>query len=71
MESFKDKDLLSFDTSSWDSFNSSLLHSNSAMVKRWLLSKVVRELLASRYSLSRLFQESRSFRISSCRWENP
>jgi hypothetical protein len=62
MESFEDKDLLSFDTS--------LLRSNSAMVKRWLLSKVVRELLASWYSLSKMSRESRSLCISSCGWES-
>jgi hypothetical protein len=70
MESFEDKDLLSFDTSSWDSFNSSLLRSNSVMVNRWLVSKVVRELLASRYSLPKLSRESRSLYISSYGWES-
>jgi hypothetical protein len=35
------------------------------MVKRWLLSSIVRELLASRYSLSRLSQEAASARFSS------
>jgi hypothetical protein len=53
-ESFEDKDLLSFDTSSWETLNSSLWHSSSVMVKRWLLTKVVMELLASQYSLPKL-----------------
>jgi hypothetical protein len=35
------------------------------MVKRWLLSKIVKELLASRYSLSRLSREATSARFSS------
>jgi hypothetical protein len=39
-------------------------------VKRWLLSKMVRELLASRYNLSRLSREAASTRFSSCRQES-
>jgi hypothetical protein len=35
------------------------------MVKRWLLSRMVKELLASRYSLSRLSREATSARFSS------
>jgi hypothetical protein len=35
------------------------------MVKRWLLSKMVKELLASRYSLSRLSREATSAHFSS------
>jgi hypothetical protein len=35
------------------------------MVKRWLLSNMVKELLASQYSLSRLSQEATSARFSS------
>jgi hypothetical protein len=34
-------------------------------VKRWLLSKIVKELLASRYNLSRLSREAASARLSS------
>jgi hypothetical protein len=34
-------------------------------VKRWLLSNMVRELLVSRYSLSRLSREGASARVSS------
>jgi hypothetical protein len=37
------------------------------MVKRWLLSRMVKELLASRYSLSRLLREETSARFSSCK----
>jgi hypothetical protein len=35
------------------------------MVKRWLLSKMVKELLVSRYSLSKLSREATSARFSS------
>jgi hypothetical protein len=35
------------------------------MVKRWLLSRMVKELLASRYNLSRLSREATSARFSS------
>jgi hypothetical protein len=35
------------------------------MVKRWLLSRMVKELLVSRYSLSRLSLEATSARFSS------
>jgi hypothetical protein len=42
----------------------------STMVKRWLLSKMVIELLASRYNLSRLSREAASARFSSCRQES-
>jgi hypothetical protein len=35
------------------------------MVKRWLLSKIVKELLASRYNLSRLSREAASVLFSS------
>jgi hypothetical protein len=34
-------------------------------VKQWLLSKIVKELLASRYNLSRLSREAASARLSS------
>jgi hypothetical protein len=37
------------------------------MVKRWLLSKMVREVLASRYNLSRLSREAASALFSSYR----
>jgi hypothetical protein len=37
----------------------------SDMVKRWILSRMVKELLASRYSLSRLSQEATRARFSS------
>jgi hypothetical protein len=37
------------------------------MVKQWLLSRMVKELLASRYSLSRLSREATSARFSSCK----
>jgi hypothetical protein len=40
------------------------------MVKRWLLSKIVKELLASRYNLSRLSREAARARFSSCRQES-
>jgi hypothetical protein len=36
------------------------------MVKRWLLSRMVKELLASRYSLSRLSWEATSVCFSYC-----
>jgi hypothetical protein len=36
-------------------------------VKRWLLSRMVKELLASRYNLSRLSREATSARFSSCK----
>jgi hypothetical protein len=39
------------------------------MVKRWILSKMVKELLASRYSLSRLSQEATSAHVSSYKQE--
>jgi hypothetical protein len=39
------------------------------MVKRWLLSKIVKELLASRYNLSRLSREAASARFSSYKQE--
>jgi hypothetical protein len=35
------------------------------MVKRWLLSKIVKELLAPQYNLSRLSREAASGRFSS------
>jgi hypothetical protein len=38
-------------------------------VKRWLLSKIVKELLASRYNLSRLSREAASARFSSYKQE--
>jgi hypothetical protein len=37
------------------------------MVKQWLLSRMVKELLASRYSLSRLSREATSVCFSSCK----
>jgi hypothetical protein len=39
-------------------------------VKRWLLSKIVKELLASRYNLSRLSREAASTHFSSYRQES-
>jgi hypothetical protein len=78
VESLEDRDLLSADTSSWDSFSSFLLRSSSSMVNWWLLSKVVRELEVSLYNLSRLFRETSSvwfsalsLCISSRGWGNP
>jgi hypothetical protein len=37
------------------------------MVKQWLLSRMVKELLASRYNLSRLSREATSAHFSSCK----
>jgi hypothetical protein len=37
------------------------------MVKRWLLSRMVKELLASQYNLSRLSREATSVCFSSCK----
>jgi hypothetical protein len=37
------------------------------MVKRWLLSRMVKELLASRYNMSRLSREATSVHFSSCK----
>jgi hypothetical protein len=39
------------------------------MVKRWLLSKIFKELLASRYNLSRLSREAASAHFSSYKQE--
>jgi hypothetical protein len=65
MESLLDTNYLSRRISSWDTCSSWRWWSRSVMVKRWLLSKMVRELLASRYNLSRLSQEAASARFSS------
>jgi hypothetical protein len=66
-ESLVDNSLPSRDTSSWEALSSSRWWSKSDMVKRWLLSRMVKEVLASRYILSRLSREATSARFSSCK----
>jgi hypothetical protein len=69
-ESLLDTNYLSRRISSWDTCSSWWWWSRSAMVKRWLLSKMVKELLVSRYNLSRLSREATSARFSSSRQES-
>jgi hypothetical protein len=57
-------------TSSWDTCSSWRWWSRSDIVKQCLLSKIVKELLVSRYNLSKLSQEAIRARLSSCKQES-
>jgi hypothetical protein len=70
MESLLYTNYLSRRTSSWDTCSLRRWWSRSDIVKRWLLSKMVKELLASRYNLSRLSREAASARFSSYKQES-